>query len=745
MVDNSEMDEIGLAPSAMHAIWTLAGLVDAGVKSADAALQQACEKGFKHPSSPVRNAAVSYCVPQQVSQALDLNLHQDVDPRVRLSLLLRIAESKSPNVVSGEVLSSMLLSDPPQVNDDVLLDAWTSAASTNPLSTLLALINHADNLEIRNIPSYTGLSSRISVLAEHIARSAPTIQQVDQLLNLDPSSKLTVAVWEGLSRGWPKDLQLAISEESQQKFRDRFLAETTSIECKAAILPVANRWSIRDLDRSVAAIQERLFEVALDTSSDNDARLNAWGQAIRLAPTSPRILSAAEKFFSPQLPPEIGNRAMDALQVAQVDGLAAQLLEARRKLGPSLSNSVLRLLLNRAETTTILLDAIEKGQIQFSDLQLDQRQAILNHPDRAIASRAGELMKARGAVVASNRQALVDEWASVTEMKGDLENGIAVYKKHCAQCHKHGELGVAIGPNLTGMAVHPKAEILMNILDPSRSVESNFRTYQVLTSDGRVITGMLAGESANSIRVINTQGKEEQVLREDIEELNASVKSLMPEGFESSINKQEMADLLSFLNNRGRFTPLTLSTVATLSGAKGLPGFRGAPGDKFEFKSYGTLEIEGVPFEIQDPQEGRVANMIALQSSGGRIPAVLPSTAVLSCEGEVSAIHLLAAVATFGPPNSNPTTSVIVRCHFEDDSQEEHPLMNGKHLATYREKVDVPESKFAIDANGKQIRYLNITLSNKKPLKSIEFVKGDDFSFPLIFAVTVESSDHGGH
>ena len=257
---------------------------------------------------------------------------------------------------------------------------------------------------------------------------------------------------------------------------------------------------------------------------------------------------------------------------------------------------------------------------------------------------------------------------------------------------------------------------------------------------------MLAGESANSIRVINTQGKEEQVLREDIEEMNASVKSLMPEGFESSISKQEMADLLTFLGTRGRYTPLTLSTVATLSGAKGLPSFRGGQGDKFELKSYGTFEIEGIPFEIQDPQEGRVANMIALQSAGGRgrgPAAVLPSSATLSCSGSVSTVHLLAALATFGPPNTNPSASVIVRCHFEDETTEDHELVNGKHLATYREKVDVPESKFAIDANGKQIRYLKIGLSNHKPLKSIEFVKGEDFSFPLIFAVTVESENEG--
>ncbi len=446
---------------------------------------------------------------------------------------------------------------------------------------------------------------------------------------------------------------------------------------------------------------------------------------------------------------------------ARTEGLAEQLLATRGRLGPTLASSVLRLLLNRAETTTTLLDAIEQGAIQFSDLQLDQRQAIVNHPERAIARRAEELMKVQGALVSSNRQSLVDEWMPVTDMKGELENGLAMYKKHCAQCHKHGEIGVAIGPNLTGMAVHPKHEILMNVLDPSRSVESNFRTYQILTVDGAVYNGMLAGESANAIRLIDTQGKEQQVLRADIEEMKSSTKSLMPEGFEISISKQEMADLLAFLNNRGQFTPLTLSPAATLSGAKGLPGFRGNQGDKFELKTYGTIEIEGVPFEIQDPQGGRVANIIALQSSGGpggpggrgRLPTTLPSTTTLACTGEISAIHMLAAVASFGPGNRGPgnrgaanrAASVIVRCKFEDGTQEEFELINGQHLATYREKVDVPESKFAIDADGKQIRYLKVPVESDQPMVSIEFVKGQDFSIPLIFAVTVESSDDGAH
>jgi putative membrane-bound dehydrogenase-like protein len=739
LVDNQSMDEIGLVPSAMHAIWTLAGLADSGNVEARNALRSACEKGFKHPSSPVRNAAVAYCNPELVEVALQSGMLADVDPRVQLAVLLRIADDTSNQLASGETLANLMSGDKPMSTDDVLLDAWTSAAATAPIPTLVALANK------KGLASSNSLYARVAVLAEHVARNRPNSDKIATLLEVDPNSPLTVAVWEGLARGWPRELTLQLSDAAQQKLRDRFLADSTSIDCKAALLSVADKWSVRDLEKSVSEIQRSLFDIALDPTADAEKRLNAWQQSIRLAPSNARILEATEKLFTPQLAPDLGSKAMDALQSARVDGLAKQLIAARRKLSPSLANGVLRLLLARAETTSLMLDAIEQGQVQFSDLQLDQRQAILNHPDRSIARRARELMTARGAMVASNRQALVDAWMPVTEMKGNIENGIAMYKKHCAQCHKHGELGVAIGPNLTGMAVHPKPEILMNVLDPSRSVESNFRTYQILTGDGKVISGMLAGESANSIRIINAQGKEELVLRTEIEEMNASVKSLMPEGFESSISKQEMADLLSFLNNRGRYTPLTLSTAATLSGSKGLPNFRGGNPDKFEFSSYGTVEVDGVPFEVQDPQDGRVANIIALQSAGGRGPATFPPSTSLPCSGSVSAIHLLGAVATFGPPNANPEASVIVRCQFEDGSKEDHELVQGQQLATYREKVDVPKSKYAFDANGKHLRYIKIPVTSNKPMKSIEFVKGQDFSYPLIFAVTVESSGKEPH
>ncbi|MEZ6134589.1 MAG: c-type cytochrome [Pirellulaceae bacterium] len=731
LVDNPQVDEIGLNPAAMHAIWTLSGLADHGDDQAASALASACEKGFMHPSSPVRNAAVSFCADEQVKLAVGAGLLKDVDPRVQLTALLRIADGAGE--VSGETLAAIVGA----TADDILLDAWTAASAMHAVDTLVALIK-AEAAK----PKSDELASRIAVLAEHVARSKPTASDIAELLHIDASSALAVSLWEGLAKGWPRDLTLALPQEAQQHLRQRFLAEEVPVANKAAILAVADKWSVADLDARVASIQSDLFDTALNATEKIDDRLVAWDQAIRLAPASTRITQAIDALFTPQLPPEVGTQALNSLKAARVDGLAEHLLDLRGKLGPKLGSSILTLLLARADSTEVLLNAISDGKVQFTDLQLDQRQAILNHPERELASRARELMESKGAAVASNRQALLDEWMPVTEMQGDSQNGIAVYKKNCAQCHKHGDIGVAIGPNLTGMAVHPKAEILMNVLDPSRSVENNFRVYQILTVTGSVVSGMLAGESANSMRLIDTQGKEQQVLREDIEEMTASTKSLMPEGFEGSITKQEMADLLTFLNQRGEYTPLLLTNAATLSGPVGLPSFRGGENDKIELDSYGAIEVEGVPFEIQDPAEGRVPNMIALQTARGRRPASFPSTTTLACSGKVSAIHILGGVASFGfPLNRNESVSLIVRCKYADGSTVEHELVNGKHIANYRERVDVPESTYAFDAKGKQVRYIKLPIDGSRELASIEFAKGEDFSTPLVFAVTVESAD----
>ena len=89
----------------------------------------------------------------------------------------------------------------------------------------------------------------------------------------------------------------------------------------------------------------------------------------------------------------------------------------------------------------------------------------------------------------------------------------------------------------------------MDILDPNRAMEPNYASYLIATKDGRVLSGIIAAETANSITLHRAEGAEDTLLRIDIESIRATGQSLMPEGLERSISQADMADLVEYLKS----------------------------------------------------------------------------------------------------------------------------------------------------------------------------------------------------
>ena len=210
------------------------------------------------------------------------------------------------------------------------------------------------------------------------------------------------------------------------------------------------------------------------------------------------------------------------------------------------------MLLSRPRSTEALMDAMDQGIVQLAELSLDQKQALAAHPDAAVRRRARQLLDRGGALPNPDRQKVLAQLLPITKVTGDPVAGKDVFKKQCAKCHIHSGEGTRIGPDLTGMAVHPKAELLTHIIDPSRNVEGNFRVYTIVTVDGLIINGLLASESKTAIELFDAEGKKKVVLREDIEELVASSKSLMPDGFEKQVNRNDITNLLEFRSEERR-------------------------------------------------------------------------------------------------------------------------------------------------------------------------------------------------
>ena len=201
----------------------------------------------------------------------------------------------------------------------------------------------------------------------------------------------------------------------------------------------------------------------------------------------------------------------------------------------------------------------------------------------------------------ADRQKVIDEYAPKALAKGDAAKGKEIFKANCIKCHTHNGEGGKVGPDLSGMATKPKQELIVDILDPSRSVEGNFRLYKVSTTDGLVLNGLLASESKNAIEVLDAEGKTHPIQREDIKKMETSPKSLMPEGFEKQIPAESFADLLEFLTQKGKYLPLDLRKVATAVSTKGMFYSHEADAERLIFSDWLPKTFEGVPFQPRRP------------------------------------------------------------------------------------------------------------------------------------------------
>jgi hypothetical protein len=125
----------------------------------------------------------------------------------------------------------------------------------------------------------------------------------------------------------------------------------------------------------------------------------------------------------------------------------------------------------------------------------------------------------------------------------------------------------------------------------------------------------------------------------------------------------------------------------------------------------------------------------------GAQPPKMPKSVSLPCNAPAKAVHLLGGVSGWGwPGGAKGSVSLIVRLHYQDGTTEDHPLLNGVHLADYVRRIDVPESKFAFDLGGRQVRA--VTVNPKRPdvtIREVELVKGPDGTAPVVLAVTVEA------
>src|SRR5262249_52339099 len=156
---------------------------------------------------------------------------------------------------------------------------------------------------------------------------------------------------------------------------------------------------------------------------------------------------------------------LDTLGTSAAPSVGQALVERLNGFTPATRLVALRVLLARPESTRTFLTAVQTGKATLADLTLDQKQYLADHTDKKVAFIARKLLEKGGGLPSADRQKVIDQFLPLIQKTGDAVAGKAIFKKQCMTCHTHNGEGTKIGPDLTGMAVHPKSELLIHILD----------------------------------------------------------------------------------------------------------------------------------------------------------------------------------------------------------------------------------------------------------------------------------------
>ena len=229
------------------------------------------------------------------------------------------------------------------------------------------------------------------------------------------------------------------------------------------------------------------------------------------------------------------------------DALAASLTSApgllQRTIAVAMSTT--------SEGSVSLLNAIAAGKASprlLQDKEIAERMSA--HPAVMSDGRRIELVKNLPTAEDRISKLITDrasKFSAIQSDKATLEKGLAIFKTNCAACHKIGDVGNLVGPQLNGIGVRGQERLLEDILDPNRNVDGAFRSFIYTTKEGETITGMKLREEGKLLVLADTQGKEIRVNMDDIAESRASALSPMPSNFADVISEPEFFDLLAFL------------------------------------------------------------------------------------------------------------------------------------------------------------------------------------------------------
>jgi len=487
----------------LHALCTLDGLDALTAETVQAAL------GDKHPA--VRRHAVRLAEGRSVDTARLAALVNDPNAKVRLQLACTLGYSEGPR--AGRALADLAIANSG--------DRYITAA-------VMSSINRT------NLPHVL-----VSVITPRDGRKPPK-RLVKTLFSQ------AAAIGEDKIIADALGLVTHSQDGRYQPWQFSALGQMLDVLAKRNWRP-DNRLDASQLAKVHLAIKRARGLIAASDIAE-PLRAAAACLILRQAEHRQSDMQLAIKLLAPRSPSSVQQAIVARAADCSEKQIAAMLLTGWRSHGPALRAEILSVVASRAMWIDTLLQRLESGDVSSAEIDASMRQRLLATKSKPIRAR---LQKVLAGATTSDRQQVLTTYRAALKLTGNAKRGEVLFAKQCANCHRNGKLGSEVGPNLASLTTKTPESLLSAIIDPSAAVESKYLSYNVITKDGKSLAGMIVTETGSSITLLAAGGKRESLLRGDIEALQSSGKSLMPDGLEKQLKPQDLSDLIEFVRNLG--------------------------------------------------------------------------------------------------------------------------------------------------------------------------------------------------
>ncbi len=489
-------------------------------------------EGLRQPGDRFLEHALIYALIQINHRNETLPALTDPDVRVRRAGLIALDQMKDGGLTRKDVVRVL------DTDDTALQQAALLVVSRRPEWALIAQGIMRQWLGSRRLTPEQERAMTEIVLA---GSADPVVQDIVAAALADPLKPPATRVFlvrvmgqsrvEALPKSWVGALETAL------------WAEPTRREALAAI--TARQWRqfdarVRELTRAAkqpADIRLAAFECLAARRAAVDQESFAFVSGHLMDTTDPLLrLSAARTLAASAL-------------------TADQLIELAKTRG-NVNTMVLRLLLpvfsksKEARVGTALAEALQHSTAAeaLSVAELDQTLKDYPASVRTLAEPLRKKLVARQQGQAVYLAGLTDELA---KLPGNADAGKEVFlstKAACYGCHRAVGRGGTVGPDMSKIGqFRTKAELLESIIFPSLTIAPEYRAHQVTTKAGKSVTGLVIRDTADALVLRLTDLSEVRIARTDIDDITPAAVSLMPDGLERTLSRQELRDLVEFM------------------------------------------------------------------------------------------------------------------------------------------------------------------------------------------------------